>query len=80
VQVSSVGIHRPVFDPLAHHSEAWKGKWPFAEEDMMPMDFKSVWAAMEECRDLALPSSLESATFLARSFKTCSPPPLFLLQ
>jgi hypothetical protein len=29
VQDSSVGIHRPVFDPLAHHCEAWKGGMAF---------------------------------------------------
>jgi len=66
-------IHLPI------SSTPGKGRWPVDEEDLMPMDFKSVWAAME-ARGLALPSPLESATSLARSFITCSPLPLFLLQ
>ncbi|PPR81855.1 hypothetical protein GOBAR_AA38858 [Gossypium barbadense] len=35
-----------------------KHDFPFKKEDMVPMDIKSVWEAMEECHDIGLPKSI----------------------
>ncbi|XP_059452857.1 non-functional NADPH-dependent codeinone reductase 2-like [Corylus avellana] len=46
-----------------------KGGWPFAEEDMMPMDFKSVWAAMEECQRLGLAKFIGVSNFSCKKLQ-----------
>nr|POF02714.1 non-functional nadph-dependent codeinone reductase 2 [Quercus suber] len=35
-----------------------KREFPFDKQDLMPMNFKSVWAAMEECQRLGLTKSI----------------------
>jgi len=46
-----------------------KGEWPFDEEDMMPIDFKSVWAAMEECQRLGLAKSIGVSNFSCKKLE-----------
>ena len=46
-----------------------KGEWPFAEEDMIPMDFKSVWAAMEECQRLGLAKFIGVSNFSCKKLQ-----------
>ncbi|KAK3223211.1 hypothetical protein Dsin_010236 [Dipteronia sinensis] len=38
-------------------------EFPVKKEDFLPMDFKSVWAAMEECRNLGLTKSIGVSNF-----------------
>ncbi|KAE8124373.1 hypothetical protein FH972_019267 [Carpinus fangiana] len=46
-----------------------KGGRPFAEEDLMPMDFKSVWAAMEECQRLGLAKFIGVSNFSCKKLQ-----------
>jgi diketogulonate reductase-like aldo/keto reductase len=46
-----------------------KGGWPFAEEDLMPMDFKSVWAAMEKCQRLGLAKFIGVSNFSCKKLQ-----------
>ncbi|GMY26718.1 non-functional NADPH-dependent codeinone reductase 2-like isoform X2 [Fagus crenata] len=47
------------------------GKWefPFDKQDLMPMDFKSVWAAMEECQRLGLTKSIGVSNFSCKKLE-----------
>ncbi|XXG51308.1 hypothetical protein AAC387_Pa02g5113 [Persea americana] len=38
-------------------------KFPFNKEDLLPMDFKAVWEAMEECQRLGLVKSIGVSNF-----------------
>ena len=38
-------------------------EYPPKAEDVVPMDFKSVWAAMEECQRLGLTKSIGVSNF-----------------
>ncbi|KAF3453016.1 hypothetical protein FNV43_RR03449 [Rhamnella rubrinervis] len=66
-------VHWPV--------SARPGKWefPIKEEDVVPMDFKSVWEAMEECQRLGLTKSIGVSNFSCKkldnilSFATIPP-------
>ncbi|KAA8533078.1 hypothetical protein F0562_033389 [Nyssa sinensis] len=40
-----------------------KFEYPIKKEDILPMDFKSVWAAMEECQRLGLTKSIGVSNF-----------------
>jgi diketogulonate reductase-like aldo/keto reductase len=46
-----------------------KGGWSFDKEDLMPMDFKSVWAAMEECQRLGLAKSIGVSNFSCKKLQ-----------
>jgi diketogulonate reductase-like aldo/keto reductase len=46
-----------------------KGGWPVDVEDLMPMDFKSVWAAMEECQRLGLAKSIGVSNFSCKKLQ-----------
>ncbi|KAL5552803.1 hypothetical protein UlMin_040204 [Ulmus minor] len=58
-------IHMPI--------SAKPGKWafpdPIDEEDLMPMDFKSVWEAMEECQRLGLTRSIGVSNFSSKKLE-----------
>jgi diketogulonate reductase-like aldo/keto reductase len=56
-------IHLPI------SSTPGKGRWPVDEEDLMPMDFKSVWAAMEECQRLGLAKSIGVSNFSCKKLQ-----------
>jgi diketogulonate reductase-like aldo/keto reductase len=43
--------------------------WSVDEEDLMPMDFKSVWAAMEECQRLGLAKSIGVSNFSCKKLQ-----------
>ncbi|XP_062110421.1 non-functional NADPH-dependent codeinone reductase 2-like [Humulus lupulus] len=51
-------IHFPVSSKPAENKV-----YPIDEKDLMPMDFKSVWAAMEECQQLGLTKSIGVSNF-----------------
>ncbi|KAK4589595.1 hypothetical protein RGQ29_020246 [Quercus rubra] len=42
---------------------------PFDKQDLMPMDFKSVWAAMEECQRLGLTKSIGVSNFSCKKLE-----------
>ncbi|KAG6680617.1 hypothetical protein I3842_13G051500 [Carya illinoinensis] len=42
---------------------------PFNEQDLMPMDFGSVWAAMEECQRLGLTKSIGVSNFSCKKLE-----------
>ncbi|PKI77132.1 hypothetical protein CRG98_002635 [Punica granatum] len=44
--------------------------YPVDEEDLMPMDFKAVWAAMEECQRLGLTKSIGVSNFSCKKLET----------
>ncbi|KAB1225576.1 Non-functional NADPH-dependent codeinone reductase 2 [Morella rubra] len=48
------------------------GKFAFTsdEQDLMPMDLKSVWAAMEECQRLGLAKSIGVSNFSCKKLET----------
>ncbi|XP_050287415.1 non-functional NADPH-dependent codeinone reductase 2-like isoform X3 [Quercus robur] len=46
-----------------------KGESPFDKQDLMPMDFKSVWAAMEECQRLGLTKSIGVSNFSCKKLE-----------
>jgi len=57
---------------LIHWPISWtpgKGGWSVDEEDLMPMDFKSVWAAMEECQRLGLAKSIGVSNFSCKKLQ-----------
>ncbi|PKI77131.1 hypothetical protein CRG98_002634 [Punica granatum] len=43
---------------------------PVDEEDLMPMDFKAVWAAMEECQRRGLTKSIGVSNFSCKKLET----------
>lgn len=45
------------------------GKRDFDKQDLMPMDFKSVWAAMEECQRLGLTKSIGVSNFSCKKLE-----------
>lgn len=57
-------IHWPI---SVRPGKGWQ--WPFDEEDMMPIDFKSVWAAMEECQRLGLAKSIGVSNFSCKKLE-----------
>ncbi|KAF8398864.1 hypothetical protein HHK36_014728 [Tetracentron sinense] len=42
---------------------------PFKKEDILPMDFKSVWEAMEECQKLGLTKSIGVSNFSCKKLE-----------
>ncbi|KAH7520709.1 hypothetical protein FEM48_Zijuj08G0174100 [Ziziphus jujuba var. spinosa] len=56
-------IHWPI------SAEPGKGKFPIKEEDIMPMDYKSVWAAMEESQRLGLSKSIGVSNFTIKKLQ-----------
>ncbi|XP_075672351.1 non-functional NADPH-dependent codeinone reductase 2-like [Castanea sativa] len=46
-----------------------KMEFPFDKQDLMPMDFKSVWAAMEECQRLGLTKSIGVSNFSSKKLE-----------
>ncbi|KAK7831229.1 non-functional nadph-dependent codeinone reductase 2 [Quercus suber] len=42
---------------------------PFDKQELMPMDFKSVWAAMEECQRLGLTKSIGVSNFSCKKLE-----------
>jgi diketogulonate reductase-like aldo/keto reductase len=54
-------IHWPI--------SARPGRLSCDEEDLMPMDFKSVWAAMEECQRLGLAKSIGVSNFSCKKLQ-----------
>ncbi|KAF8398862.1 hypothetical protein HHK36_014726 [Tetracentron sinense] len=42
---------------------------PFKKEDLLPMDFKSVWEAMEECQKLGLTKSIGVSNFSCKKLE-----------
>lgn len=66
-------IHWPVSSKPGIH------EYPIKKEDFLPMDFKSVWAAMEECQKLRLTKSIGVRNFsckkLADVLATVNIPP-----
>ncbi|XP_009804991.1 non-functional NADPH-dependent codeinone reductase 2-like [Nicotiana sylvestris] len=66
-------IHWPVSSKPGIH------QYPIKKEDFLPMDFKSVWAAMEECQKLGLTKSIGVSNFsckkLANVLATADIPP-----
>lgn len=46
-----------------------KSAFPFEEQDLMPMDFRSVWAAMEECQRLGLTKSIGVSNFSCKKLE-----------
>ncbi|KAF3453018.1 hypothetical protein FNV43_RR03451 [Rhamnella rubrinervis] len=63
--------------PVSAKPEKWE--FPIKEEDAMPMNFKSVWEAMEECQRLGLTKSIGVSNFSCKkldsvlSFATVPP-------
>ena len=53
-------IHFPI------SSTPGKCEYPIKEEDIVPFDLKSVWEAMEECKNVGLTKSIGVSNF---SFK-----------
>ncbi|KAG4157080.1 hypothetical protein ERO13_D02G039550v2 [Gossypium hirsutum] len=47
-----------------------KHDFPFKKEDMVPMDIKSVWEAMEECHDIGLTKSIGVSNFSCKKLET----------
>ncbi|CAN4116269.1 unnamed protein product [Withania somnifera] len=66
-------IHWPVSSKPGIH------EYPIKKQDFLPMDFKSVWAAMEECQKLGLTKSIGVSNFsckkLADVLATAKIPP-----
>ncbi|XP_016546784.2 LOW QUALITY PROTEIN: non-functional NADPH-dependent codeinone reductase 2-like [Capsicum annuum] len=66
-------IHWPVSSKSGIH------EYPIKKKDFLPMDFKSVWAAMEECQKLGLTKSIGVSNFsckkLADVLATAQIPP-----
>ena len=50
-------IHFPI------SSTPGKYEAPIKEEDIVPMDLKSVWEAMEECKNIGLAKSIGVSNF-----------------
>ncbi|TYJ45187.1 hypothetical protein E1A91_A02G038600v1 [Gossypium mustelinum] len=46
-----------------------KPEFPFKKEDMVPMDIKSVWEAMEECNDIGLTKSIGVSNFSCKKLE-----------
>ncbi|XP_058228055.1 non-functional NADPH-dependent codeinone reductase 2-like [Rhododendron vialii] len=42
---------------------------PFSQSDLLPMDFKSVWEAMEECHKLGLTKNIGVSNFSSKKLK-----------
>ncbi|KAL5552802.1 hypothetical protein UlMin_040203 [Ulmus minor] len=56
-------IHWPI------SAKPGKCVYPIDEEDLMPMDFKSVWEAMEECQRLGLTRSIGVSNFSSKKLE-----------
>lgn len=69
-------IHWPVSSKHGIH------EYPIKKEDFLPMDFKGVWAAMEECQKLGLTRFIGVSNFsckkLANIMATATIPPAVL--
>ncbi|KDP26699.1 hypothetical protein JCGZ_17857 [Jatropha curcas] len=57
-------IHWPIT------SKPGKYEYPIPEEDLQPMDFKAVWAAMEDCQKLGLTKSIGVSNFSCKKLQT----------
>lgn len=49
--------------------EPGKYVFPFDKKDLLPMDFKSVWEAMEECQRLGLTKSIGVSNFSCKKLE-----------
>lgn len=49
--------------------QSGKGKFPIKEEDIVPMDYNSVWAAMEESQRLGLTRSIGVSNFSTKKLQ-----------
>ncbi|KAI3971796.1 hypothetical protein MKW92_001221 [Papaver armeniacum] len=47
-----------------------KLEYPFKKEHLLPMDYKSVWAGMEECQKLGLTKSIGVSNFSCKKLQT----------
>jgi diketogulonate reductase-like aldo/keto reductase len=47
-----------------------KYEFPFPKEDLLPMDFNSVWEAMEECQKLGLAKHIGVSNFSCKKLET----------
>ncbi|KAF8399348.1 hypothetical protein HHK36_015213 [Tetracentron sinense] len=56
-------IHFPV------SSMPGKYEYPVRKEELLPMDFKSIWAAMEECQRLGLTKSIGVSNFSCKKLQ-----------
>ncbi|KAK4481870.1 hypothetical protein RD792_012781 [Penstemon davidsonii] len=56
-------IHWPV------SAKPGKHEYPIKAEDFLPMDFKSVWEAMEECQRIGLTKSIGVSNFSCKKMK-----------
>ncbi|KAL5995472.1 Non-functional NADPH-dependent codeinone reductase 2-like [Asimina triloba] len=53
-------IHWPVSMKPGEHA------FPFNKDDLLPMDFKAVWEAMEECQKIGLTKSIGTSNFSSK--------------
>lgn len=44
-------------------------EYPIKKQDFLPMDFKSVWAAMEECQNLGFTKSIGVSNFSCKKLE-----------
>ena len=56
-------IHWPI------SSKPGKLAFPIEEKDVMPLDLKGVWRAMEECQKLGLTKSIGVSNFSAKKLE-----------
>lgn len=49
--------------------KAGKSDIPITKDDLLPMDFKSVWEAMEECQRLGLTKAIGVSNFSCKKLE-----------
>lgn len=57
-------IHWPI------SSKPGRYEYPMPKEELQAMDYKSVWAAMEECQRLGLTKSIGVSNFSCKKLET----------